>query len=162
MKLISTLLFCIVLVACLLYVLPSNAQDAATDASASDPRLQGVDELVGVFFKNWRAGEAEKNERLFNEPMIPVVRVTLKHHPKRDVAIQHGTAHDLMQEWQSKPPKHLVLEKIDSCQLLGEHMVVANTSYTGSGTKGRAVFVLHRDDENWKITSLVLETRFNW
>lgn len=161
MNLNLTLQAGILLVGCLLSVTSSAAQEVAAEFSAAGSPVEDAEKMVESFFQNWRNGEAKKNEPLFLEPKMSVMRVTLDHRPNCDTMIRHGSARELMQQWQMKPPRHLVLDDMDS-RPFGEHLVVTNASYTGSGIKGRAVFTISRKEETWRISSLVLETRFNW
>jgi hypothetical protein len=137
------------------------AQDKPSPKPADSGPTAAIKEVVTNFYKNWEQGKATQNKPLFVSAEMPAVGIAPDHRPGRPTVIWQKKAGELLTEWENKPPKFLALDTVD-VDRIGESLAVARVTYRASAIKGRAVFTLSADAGQWRIASLVLETRFNW
>lgn len=137
------------------------AQDRPIPKSADSKSTDGVKDIVATFFKNWKQGQATRNQSLFVNADIPVVGFGPDHRPGQLTAVRQKTAEHVLKEWEANPPQYLVTDSIE-VDRLGGSLAAARVTYSGFGSKGRAVFTLYSEAGTWRIASLVLDTRINW
>lgn len=95
------------------------AQDRPIPKSADSKSTDGVKDIVATFFKNWKQGQATRNQSLFVNADIPVVGFGPDHRPGQLTAVRQKTAEHVLKEWEANPPQYLVTDSIEVDRLGG-------------------------------------------
>lgn len=142
------------------------AQEAAkpveppTAAGKVDEQAKWKSEATGVveiYFERWKTGRGAENLGLFQSPQVMVsgvLRGPKAHHWQKPAA-------DFLKRFPDKSIEYLPVESID-VEIVHAGLATAKVKYKGGGHKDTALFTLSREDDQWKIVSLYVDSHFVW